>query len=77
MVMLTTFFVMLVIFSMYLIGHEHPESVTHISNLSPTHLVSNIRNKHRCNRDFLRLIQMDKKHRQNLYLLGQKNCNFE
>ena len=31
------------------IGHQHPESVTNISNLSPTHLVSNIRLQHRCN----------------------------
>ena len=31
------------------IGHQHPESVTNISNLSPTHLVSNIRYQHRCN----------------------------
>ena len=43
------FFVMLLIFSMYLIGHQHPESVTTISKLSPTHLVSNIRHQHRCN----------------------------
>ena len=48
--MLVTFFVMLVIFPMYQIGHQHPESVTNISNLSPTHLVSNIRHQHRCNR---------------------------
>ena len=33
--MLATFFVMLVIFSMYN-GHQHPESVINISNLSPT-----------------------------------------
>ena len=32
---------------MYLIGHQHPESVTNISNLSRTHLVSNIRQQHR------------------------------
>ena len=32
------------------IGHQHPESVTNISNLSPTHLVSNIRHQHRCSR---------------------------
>ena len=43
------FFVMLVIFSIYEIGHQHPESVTNISNLLPTHLVSNIRHQHRCN----------------------------
>ena len=42
-IMLVTFFVVLVIFSMYQIGHQHPASVTNISNLSPTHLVSNIR----------------------------------
>ena len=47
--MLATFFVMLVIFSMYKIGHQHPDSVTNISNLSPTHLISNIRHQHRCN----------------------------
>ena len=41
--------VMLVIFSMYLIGHQHPESVTNTPNLSPKHLVSNIRHQHRCN----------------------------
>ena len=34
---------------MYLIGRQHPESVTNISNLSLTHLVSNIRHQHRCN----------------------------
>ena len=28
-------------------NHHHPESVTYISNLSPTHLVSNIRHQHR------------------------------
>ena len=44
--MLVTFFVMLVIFSMYQIGHQHPESVTNISKLSPTHFVSNIRHQH-------------------------------
>ena len=49
-IMLTTFFVMLVVFSMYWIGPQHPESVTNISNLSPTHLVSNIRHQYRCNR---------------------------
>ena len=48
-IMLVTFFVMLVIFSMYKMGPQHPESVTNISNLSPTHLVSNIRHQHRCN----------------------------
>jgi len=42
-------FVMLVIFSMYWIGHQHPESVTIISNLSPTYFVSNIRHQYRCN----------------------------
>ena len=45
-IMLVTFFVILVIFPVY----QHPESVTNISNLSPTHLVSNIRHQHRCNR---------------------------
>ena len=35
------------------IGHQHPESVTNISNLSPTHLVSNIRHQHRCNPIFV------------------------
>ena len=35
------------------IGHQHPESVTNISNLSPTHLVSNIRHQHRCNPWFI------------------------
>ena len=39
--MLATFFVMLMI----------PKSVTDITNLSPTHLVSNIRHQHRCNRE--------------------------
>ena len=37
------------VFSMYYIGHQHPESVTNISNLSPTHLVINIRHRHKCN----------------------------
>ena len=46
-IMLLIFFVMLVILSMYLIGHQHPESVTNISNLSPTHLASNFRHQHR------------------------------
>ena len=45
--MLPRFFVVLVSFSMYLIGHQHPKSVTHISNLSLTHLVSNNRHQHR------------------------------
>ena len=49
--MLSTFFVMLVIFSMYKIGNQYLESVTNISNLSPTHLVSKIRHQHRCNRN--------------------------
>ena len=40
---------MLVTFPMYYIGHQHPESVTNISNLSPTHLVINIRHRHKCN----------------------------
>ena len=48
--MLVAIFVMLVIFPMYQIGHQHSESVTNISNLSSTHLVSNIRHQHRCNR---------------------------
>ena len=48
--MLVTFFVMLMIISIYQIGHQHPELVTNISNLSPTHLVCNIRHQHRCNR---------------------------
>ena len=45
-IMLATFFVMSMIFSMYWIGHQHPKSVTNmmmignISSLSPTHLVS-------------------------------------
>ena len=34
---------------MHEIGHRYPESVTNISNLSPTHLVSNIRHQHLCN----------------------------
>ena len=46
--MLVTFFVMLVIFSMYLIGHQHPESVTNILNLSPTLLISNIHHQQQC-----------------------------
>ena len=49
-IMLATFFV---VFNRSLtcwIGHQHPESITNISNLSPTHLVSNIRHKHRCYR---------------------------
>jgi len=41
--------IMLVIFTIYLIGHKHPESVTNISNLSPTNLVSNISHQHPCN----------------------------
>ena len=45
-IMLATFVVMLVIFPMYLIGHQHPESVTNRSNLSPTYLVYNIRHQH-------------------------------
>ena len=36
-IMLATFFVIFVIFSMYLIGHQNPESVTNVTNLSPTH----------------------------------------
>ena len=47
-IMLAIFFVMLMIFS---IVHQHPESVNNISNLSPTHSVSNIRHQHRCNRN--------------------------
>ena len=47
--MLATFFLMLVILAMYQISHKHPESVANISNLSPTHLVSNICHQHRCN----------------------------
>ena len=43
------FFAMLVIFAMYLIGHQHSETVTNISKLSPTQLVWNIRHQHRCN----------------------------
>ena len=39
-IMLVTFFVMLV---------QCIKSVTNILNLSPTHLVSNIRHQHRCN----------------------------
>ena len=35
-VMLATFFVMLVIFSIYQIGHQHPKSVTNILNRSQT-----------------------------------------
>ena len=49
-IMLVTFFVMLMIFWMYLIGHQYLESVINISNLSPTHLVCNIRHQHRCYR---------------------------
>jgi len=41
------FSVMLVIFS---ICHQHPESATKFSNLSSTHLVSNIRHQRQCNR---------------------------
>ena len=37
--------------NLYKIGHQHPESVANISNLSPTHLVANIRHQHRCNID--------------------------
>ena len=29
-------------------SHQHPESATNISNLSPTHLVTNICHQHRC-----------------------------
>ena len=36
---------MLVIFSMYQIGHQHPGLVINISNLSSTHLISNIRHE--------------------------------
>jgi len=49
MIMLATFSVTLVAFSMFKIGHQHPESVTNISNLSPTHLATKIRHQHRCN----------------------------
>ena len=52
-IMLATFFVMLVIFSMYKIGHQHFESVTNILNWSPTHLVSKIRHQHQCNHNDL------------------------
>jgi len=31
------------------LNRQHPESVTNISNLSPTHFVSNIRHQHRYN----------------------------
>ena len=48
-IMLATFFVILVIFPMYKIGHQHPESVTKISNLSPTHSVSKIRPQYQYN----------------------------
>ena len=47
--MLATFCGMLVIFSMYQIGHQYSDSVTNILKLSPTHLVSNIRHQDRCN----------------------------
>ena len=40
--MLATLIVMLVIFQMYKIGHQHLKSVSNISNLSQTQLVSNI-----------------------------------
>ena len=50
-IMLATFFVMLVIFTIYQIGHQHPESVTDILNWSPTHLVSSVRHQHQCNHD--------------------------
>ena len=43
------FFGMLVIFPMYQIRHQHPDWVTNISNLSPTHLVTDIRHQYRCN----------------------------
>ena len=36
-------------FPMNLIGPQHPQLVITISNLSPTHLVSNIRRQHQCN----------------------------
>ena len=48
-IMLVTFFVRLVIFSMYKIGHHYRESVTNHSNLPPTHLVLNLCHQHRCN----------------------------
>ena len=51
------FYVMLVIFSMYKIGHQHPESVIIISNLSPTHLVSNIYHQYSCHHSFLVLVK--------------------
>ena len=51
-IILLTFFVMLVIFLMYQIGHQYPESVTNISNLSQINLVSNIRHQHRCKRHY-------------------------
>ena len=47
-IMLATFFVMLMI--LYWICYQHPKSITNISNLSPTHLVYNIRHQHRCYR---------------------------
>ena len=37
-------------FSLYQIGRQHPESVTNIWKLSPTHFVSKIRHQHWCNR---------------------------
>ena len=42
-------------FSMYYIGHQHPESVTNISKLSSTHLVSKIRHQHRWNHEGLKI----------------------
>ena len=42
-IIIMTFSVMLVSFSMWRIGHDNPKLVTYILNLSPTHFVSNIR----------------------------------
>ena len=51
---------MLVIFSTYLIGHQHLK-LHNISNFtSPTHLLSKIRHQHQCN-PFNQSISVDKK----------------
>ena len=44
-----------------ILGNQHPESVTNITKLSPTHLVSKIRHQHRCNRFFPYLSSLAKK----------------
>ena len=40
------------------LGHQHPESVTNILNLSRTHMDSNIRHQHRRNRQIALLLKV-------------------